>query len=64
MAVESVAIKSRHDPQIVGAKMKASRRRGGGGQGGGGGTVRARNGAVYKLEYELYWFAQFKGAFH
>lgn len=55
VAVESMAMKSRHDPRIVGAKMKAlsyrerERDRG-------GGRV-AKNGAVYKLECELYWFA-------
>lgn len=40
-AVESVAMKSRHDPRIVGANMKTLGYREGGGVGGGGGTVRA-----------------------
>lgn len=40
-AVESVAMKSRHDPRIVGANMKTLGYREGGGVGGRGGTVRA-----------------------
>lgn len=57
-AVESVAMKSRHNPRIVGANMKTL------GYREGGGCWRwwwycksEQKGAVHKLECELYWFA-------